>query len=409
MKKNNDIFEQKLREKLDDFTLTPDPEVWNKIDDRLNSKKDNNVFWLWISGAAAAVIALLLLLNVNVNDGNNEKLPEILTETIKITDPQQETVVPELTAENVEKVNSPKRVSYQKEVTDKKVTIAVQAEIPAIETPAEEKNTEEDSSTPAQIDKVVKPEIKENQLNSLFDEPIVKKKSKRRSGLTLLARSGSGISSNNSPFGNTQSDVIIYHSNKYYGDESGLLSLAAENSSNPTIDEQIEMNYPQDNGTQRIPVSLGITFRRFISDRVSIESGLLYVLTTTDYGSKNSASGWNSWATLKKHYIGVPINIRTTISQEADKRGDIYVSVGGKVERGLAKQLSLNTESGSYGTNTTIREKIDDYRFAANLSLGFEYKIYKNYAVYFEPYLGYYFRETNRFNFGIGAGLAYIW
>ena len=58
----------------------------------------------------------------------------------------------------------------------------------------------------------------------------------------------------------------------------------------------------------RLPVRTGLSFAYRINDRLSIESGLLYTLLTSDlkYGSESHYIAGQQ----KLHYIGVPVNAR---------------------------------------------------------------------------------------------------
>ncbi|NER19098.1 outer membrane beta-barrel protein [Spongiivirga citrea] len=75
-----------FQEKFKDFEVTPDNDLWNRIQDELGHKKKRRVipFWMQLGGIAAA-LALLFMLGYNLFSGEENKNiePQIVNEDVK--------------------------------------------------------------------------------------------------------------------------------------------------------------------------------------------------------------------------------------------------------------------------------------------------------------------------------------
>ncbi len=103
-------FDEKLREKLEERTITPNEMTWERLDvklDKLKKKKNNKPFW-WL-GLAASFIGVLLVSNLFFNSKNNSTRPvivnapnktEITKETKKASPVYQVKDKPEIVVKN---------------------------------------------------------------------------------------------------------------------------------------------------------------------------------------------------------------------------------------------------------------------------------------------------------------------
>ncbi|MDR1763961.1 MAG: PorT family protein [Dysgonamonadaceae bacterium] len=410
MKDKNNTLEQQIRDKLNNYSVQPGEQVWDKIESRLASKPRRNALWFWISGAAAAVLAFLLLLPVNKENEVQTAAP--IAQTPQVPAKQEAEKPVEIVGKNVFTAQlSDKEAKTAKKAIEK--SIENRAE-PAINPAQEEilaeniaENKQEKAAEPAaeaektqQKQQYALPRPKD----PFGDEPIAVKKPKKRTAIGFLASSGNN-SSANSQLAAPAADMVLV-SNEYYG-AKGLVTLAAL-PDYQTIKGVIENNFEESDHSINPPMTFGLTFRKMLSRRNSIETGLIYTFVSEDY-SKGGAD-WMQDATVKSHYIGIPLNLRTIIKESAKKTWNIYCGAGGKVERGLTSSLSMRYKN-DYGAEqkTKIKENLDNFRFAANASIGFEYRFHSNYALFFEPYAAYYFGADSKLNFGIGGGLSYLW
>jgi hypothetical protein len=167
--------------------------------------------------------------------------------------------------------------------------------------------------------------------------------------------------------------------------------------------------------TYFLPLSFGITFRKEISNYLFIESGLTYTYLYSKFKNKLPKRD----AKLELHYLGIPVNLIVSIYRNRYSHWNIYTSVGGMVEKGLMSHYRQNEyESGSRVAISTIsNEKIDGLQWSVHAALGVDYKIVKNYSIYFEPKINYYLQNNQPVSartehpliIGINAGFRYTW
>ena len=164
-----------------------------------------------------------------------------------------------------------------------------------------------------------------------------------------------------------------------------------------------------------LPLSFGISIKKELNRTFSLESGIVYSFVATKFNRDFPKSE----AELQLHYIGIPLNAHTRISGDRYSRWEVYLSAGGMVEKGF---LSRFTQKNYYGNDdvvktTTTNEKIKGLQWSASVSPGVDYNIHKNYSVYLEPKLSYYFdnnqpvsaRTKHPLVVGINAGIRYMW
>ena len=161
--------------------------------------------------------------------------------------------------------------------------------------------------------------------------------------------------------------------------------------------------------TYSIPLSVGITVRKMLNDRLGIETGLVYTYLSTGfvvYAPRYYA------ADLNLHYLGVPANLVVNLWDK--KSWSIYISGGGMVEKGLQsvfKRKSIMV----YDVNSTEKSSISGLQWSINGGLGVSYNFFKDMSLYLEPGVSYFFdcdqpmskRTDDPFIFNLRVGLRY--
>ncbi len=73
-------FEDKLKDKLENRTLSPSPDAWNKLADRLDKeeKKNNNITFWWLGIAASIIGVILVTTQFYKNDADVKNLPVVV-------------------------------------------------------------------------------------------------------------------------------------------------------------------------------------------------------------------------------------------------------------------------------------------------------------------------------------------
>ncbi len=164
-----------------------------------------------------------------------------------------------------------------------------------------------------------------------------------------------------------------------------------------------------------IPVKLGVSFRYYLNDRWSIQSGLTYSYLASDLSYNSIATSYET--KQKLHYIGIPIQTGLRIWE--GKRSRSYISAGGQVEKLISGKAITHYTLDKQFSGTLI-ENISDNKllFSALASIGIEYMLGKDLSLYAEPGIHYYFKNGNGLNthyneqplnFNITVGFRFHW
>lgn len=143
--------------------------------------------------------------------------------------------------------------------------------------------------------------------------------------------------------------------------------------------------------THKFPLSAGLTVKKKVSDRFSIESGLIY----TFLSSELSAGEVDFYSQEQRlHYLGIPLKVNYTLWKK--DRLSVYATAGAMAE--LCVDGSLNT---NYYLNNIPKKKsktdldVGKVQMSALASLGVQYDISKPVSIYAEPGIAYYFDDKS--------------
>ena len=175
-----------------------------------------------------------------------------------------------------------------------------------------------------------------------------------------------------------------------------------------------------DDGTQddvkvkhRHPVKFGASVRFALTDRLGLETGLMYSLHSSDIVSGDEYGGYMTEQTL--HFIGVPLNVNYSIWRT--KRLEVYASAGASAELCVSGKSHTDYLSGKDivgSTDTDLRDARPQW--AVNASAGVQYDFSKLVGVYLEPGVSYYFDngsdvrtiyKDKPFNFNLNLGVRF--
>ena len=146
----------------------------------------------------------------------------------------------------------------------------------------------------------------------------------------------------------------------------------------------------------KLPVSVGVTVRKELPRRFSVETGLVYTFLASDICYEDSPEELSQ----KLHYIGIPF--RANWSFVRTSQFDVYVSAGGMVEKCV------------YGKLGTESQTVKPVQWSLTGSVGAQYNISQHVGIYVEPGVAYFFddgtevatiRKENPCNFTLQAGL----
>jgi len=158
-----------------------------------------------------------------------------------------------------------------------------------------------------------------------------------------------------------------------------------------------------------LPLSFGLTVRKNLTDRIGVETGLVYTYLSSRFKTAQVREGTVTEAKQELHYLGIPLNVVVYLWDSPN--WNIYLSGGGMGEKGLRRNYSYTGQT----TNASAKESIDGLQWSLNASLGISYRFTQNWGVYFEPRYSYYFdndqpisiRTDKQSVFGLNAGLRF--
>lgn len=409
---NNNSFLDVIKEKMEDYTLPVDDTLWSEIEAQLPVAKKVRLFpWIISTAVAASIAVLLLIFPFNKNTGyhESEKLsqnePPITEDVLEeknvigfdtpLSENQFVAVVQE--QENRKPVRS--SVGSGDEVsiaTGQSENLAVA--IPATEEPVVNQPGKEPAATKRlsqeEAERLLYAMTKEGQ-----DMPLPVKKAKGKNSLGLSVASGKNyVAANNNP--------IL---------SGGNWGLRAEGSPIPhnvskELADELFTYKDFENVSHSAPLSFGLSIRKGLNSRFSLETGLTYTYLASKFKNESPRREAN----LYLHYLGVPLNVVATLYD--NPKWNIYLSAGGMIEKGIYSQYSQDhLQSDNNIRKAKTNSKIEGVQFSLNFAPGLEYRFDKNYSVYLEPKLGYYFennqpvsvRTEHPLSIGITAGLRF--
>ena len=255
---------------------------------------------------------------------------------------------------------------------------------------------------------------KQYELKNPYEEVFIaqnefpKRKSQKKKSWQIAAAFGS----NNSGFSTND----LAYSNRPSGNSSDKFFVAPESggvrSALPSIDE---IFHPFPEVTHLPPLSVGLTVRKNFNRHWAIETGFTYSFLQSKFEESNEWTRRS--ATLKLHYIGIPLNAVVYLLNKP--KWNVYCSLGGMVEKGLMLDFVQHTTS-YYRENSpvhtvSLQDHIPELQWSMNASVGLGYKLYRDISIYMEPRVLYYFKNNQPVSMrtdmpllmGLNAGLRF--
>jgi hypothetical protein len=389
----HDAFSEKIKQKLANHTMPVDADVWKGVQRKLAPRRRLIPWWAYVSVSAAAGIALFFSLGnfFLLQDQPNEHHDTTISENEIVSQEEVPEIVKQLEVVYADALDK-KSVAKNTIVLDVReiqvvgvakeqvVSAPESEEANVLEAIPEEKEaelslskSETQSTSETQSSKINTLKEKVEELEADWTE-VIKKKEDRK--MFLAAGVGSGIGS---------SSVSMPGRSRAFRHES-LVNL------NTNYNEVLTPN-DFNNKDYMPPVTVGVTARLPLNERFSLESGLVYTYLTTKL-SGNSTADYT--AALNLHYLGVPLNLITSLFKES--HWEIYVSTGGAIEKGLRSDFKQYQDYGTTLFATEANTSIDGFQWSVNASLGVAYHFNQHVSLYLDPKLSYYFENDQPFS-----------
>lgn len=411
-----DFFSQILKDKLENHQLPVDAECWNQIEKRMKPKRKVLPWW-WLTIGSAAVIALLLTLQPFSNrDSFTDTAKNGIDSKTTIESTQQVTNNITQIKKSETSINTNPEPKTQLESTPKtnkqpvhKTSLAVYTENNGkskIDTGNNDKqinlgndlsptNAVANETTVKDTSVIRQPRILPEYLaDNLNEEPVNEPVTlpESKSEWLLAAAFGSGGSTS---FSGSNLEMALSDYN--------IVAAKTQYTSILTPNDFSDI-------THFAPISFGLVARKNLDKTWSIESGIMYTYLFSTFANTGTQP---DNATLKLHYMGIPLNVVARVWN--NPKWEVYISAGGMVEKGLRSIYTQNIHQGNRIVTTQAGTNIDGLQWSVNTAIGTTYNLQRNIGIYFEPKLSYYLennqplsaRTDQPLNVGLTAGVRF--
>lgn len=192
--------------------------------------------------------------------------------------------------------------------------------------------------------------------------------------------------------------------------ESNDLIIYEMGSDNMTISRQSAV-YPTVSLKHKFPISFGFNISTGVTKRLSVETGLVYSYL---YSESGTPAGSNQYKHEQKlHYLGIPVGVKYDLFKRP--LYNLYASGGVLFEMCVSGQyVQTLYNNGVAGASYTRRMNVYGVQSSVNMQVGAEFKMSKNFSLYLEPGVNYYFesarqpenyRTENPINMSLKAGI----
>lgn len=436
-----DDFSKLVKQKLENHQLPMSDDIWTGIEQKLNTPKPTKrriVPWYWISGGIAAAIALLLLIYPIQNTSDTTHTMASKTEVSTIEEPKSmaDAKEPASNSADADFSTNPKSTpTVQKNAAGlfpqktKTRNLYTDAHLNTVDSRTVVRKEEiaelDDNSAPKMDDWKPKATVdtqnntdrtseqltdnqgtnrkteKIDRLPDLNDYPEIPNHPKRtRKKRPILLATTFGSSGTVTDGGIKQQDFA---------------PMMSSTPPRQLVSKKVTESYsgiltPDDysNAEHQLPLSVGVTVEKPLTERVSLESGLVYTYLKSMYRNPGSV---DKNGTLQLHYLGVPLNVRVKAIKQPN--WNLYTTAGTMVEKGLRSHYTQEVDSRSVVNNKVVKSSIEGVQWSVGGGVGFDYKLNKDLSLFLEPKLTYYLennqpmsaRTEQPLNIGVNGGL----
>ena len=415
MDNEKDKFIEIVRDKLTNYTVPVDDDSWEKIEKRLSPAPGKQAQRVWLAAIAVAASILLLFLLFPVDKKTSHQ------ETANQLSGQEKTIIKDVPEKEIAQSVLHQNIVQQKVFTKSQPLKPLVENNLTTEVITEKETAEENPPVVPVAKKEEEQKVAKNQpvhpnSDLIFGEeeqaPVIKHKKHRSlrfsfgSGANLLAENTENMAQSPMKSPGVYSNL----------DASSYFRASIQNVAESRTKEILSyQDYSDIN--RHLPLSFGVTVKKELNRTFAIESGIVYTFLSTSFYREAFPK---ANADLQLHYLGIPLNLHTRLFGDRLSQWEVYLSTGGMVEKGILSHFVQKTYYDNIGNameTIVSNEKINGLQWSVNISPGVDYRLYKNYSIYLEPKVSYYFdnnqpisaRTNHPLAVGINAGIRYTW
>ena len=403
----NDQIKDFLRSKLDNYEVPVADNIWQRIDDTLSrSARMRVIRRRWILSGAAAVLAIVigstyLLKSPSKNPSILMTDKKAMTENIPAasTNAEQNTqnksisidkkeVQPLIVSTEMKKPNKnhTKKPFLRSQHFKNEENIKLETYlINSIEKETEEKLLATDSEDKTDNDEMFY-EIEQIAAQNY----LTLAESKEEKPLTLALNTKGGLTSTNRTM---NSPVTLRSAEVAHNFAKSNFILASQELSDDASDNVSQMTHSQ-------PVSVGLTISKPLTEKLSLESGLVYTYLYSK--AKNTSNIYRKKETQQLHYLGIPLNFNYNLVSFGN--ADLYFSLGGMIEKDVYGKYNyldnriLNELNSESEVKVSERIRQPNPQLSINAGVGISYPVWNNLYLYGKIGGGYYFDADNKWS-----------
>ena len=374
---------KQMKQKLDGHKMTPPAGLWEGISNQMGLEPapapNPAIIRRWYWAAAAVVLALVGFFAFYDFDDNQPKLEAKSETTTKASKPENNEANENLanSEESVASFESPiptkpklLAVALKKEETAPEETMVETQQI-AIEETNSQESAYEQPATSVEEKSETKTEIKQKKQTYLPDiiEPTTTASYSESSNKWTIGLAGSnGLLLAANDYANSMDMQPLYNDvspASYYTDKYTGLAQA--------------YTFTDVESKHHIPLRLGLSLQYQLNNRLALLSGISYTYLKSEF-SFPEHSYYNYDQEL--NYLGIPIGISWKVW--STNHFNIYLTGGTLIEKCLSAEVS----EGDISTKP--------WQWSINAAAGAEYNFTRQFGVYLEPSLGYYFNDGTK-------------
>ena len=414
MNKNKTDWTDKLRERLDDYQVAADDELWAGIEQSLvrpqpKSKQALIVGWRrWsIAAAVAALVAggSYVYLHQPAVLPSKSNMPSVAmdkqstskaqpsepntpsaTDTRNVVAQTRDNLLAYGSPASAPRLQSEYKVVFQNVAHEDNASLG-SASSQSIETSAEESMVVMTNTEPEADNK----QARSVESLTSTDEGYVNKKQAQQPAYT----EGQPLLASATHQGHSDWSMKLYAENGFIGrmsntdkvfSQGGVMDAPSYNNEYPGLgingENSLYSVYRKQNHTKakhHFPLSVGLQVGIPLMPRLKLNTGLVYTRVSSDFTQDSYDGTTTTQQTL--HYVGIPLGL----TYEVWGIGHLhtYVNVGAEAD--------VNVENDTQVEGKSISVSKDRMQWSGNASIGIQYDIIPQLGIYAEPGAKYYF------------------